>query len=96
LAPDTAAITKLYEQAVQAKLDGAAIAARYDSIATAVSYAEEPAVPKFQNDGIAFRAWRSLVWAYAYQQLALVLAGEREQPTIEAFLLELPALELPD
>jgi hypothetical protein len=95
-APDTAAITKLYEQAVQAKLDGAAIAARYDSIATAVSYAEEPAVPKFQNDGIAFRAWRSLVWAYAYQQLALVLAGEREQPTIEAFLLELPLLELPD
>lgn len=95
-APDTAAITKLYEQAVQAKLDGAAIAARYDSIATAVSYAEEPAVPKFQNDGIAFRAWRSLVWAYAYQQLALVLAGEREQPTIEAFLLELPVLELPD
>jgi hypothetical protein len=93
--PDTAAITKLYEQAVQAKLDGAAVAARYDSIATAVSYAEEPAVPKFQNDGIAFRAWRSLVWAYAYQQLALVLAGEREQPTIEAFLHELPVLELP-
>lgn len=86
--------TKLYEQAVQAKLDDAARAARYDSIATAVSYAEEPPVPKFQKDGIAFRAWRSLVWAYAYEQLALVLAGGREQPTVEAFLLELPELEL--
>lgn len=95
LMPDPAEVSKLYENAVQAKLDGAAIAARYDSIATAVSYAEEPAVAKFQNDGIAFRAWRSKVWAYAYEQLALVLSGGREQPTVEAFLLELPALELP-
>lgn len=90
-----AEITAAFEQAIQARLNEAAIAARYDSIATAVSYAEEPAVPKFQNDGIAFRAWRSLVWAYAYEQLALVLAGGREQPTVEAFLLELPELELP-
>lgn len=93
--PSAAEISKLYENAVQAKLDGAAQAARYDSIATAVSYAEEPAVPKFQADGRAFRTWRSLVWAYAYEQLARVLAGEREQPTIEAFLLELPELVLP-
>lgn len=91
----TGDVSKVYEQAVQERLDSAAIAARYDSIATAVSYAEEPAVPKFQNDGKAFRAWRSKVWAYAYEQLALVLAGEREQPTVESFLLELPALELP-
>lgn len=41
--------------------------------------------------------WRSLVWAFAYacEQRALVLAGEREQPTVEDFLLELPGLELP-
>ena len=90
-----AEITATFEQAIQARLSEAAIAARYDSIATAVSYAEEPAVPKFQNDGKAFRAWRSKVWAYAYEQLALVLAGERAQPTVEAFLLELPVLELP-
>lgn len=88
-------VSKTYELAVQAKLDAAAVAARYDSIATAVSYANEPAVPKFQKDGIAFRAWRSLVWAYAYEQLALVLAGGREQPTVEALLSELPVLELP-
>ncbi|MEB0132663.1 hypothetical protein [Pseudomonas sp. CCI2.4] len=85
----------MLEQAVQAKLNGSAIASGYDSIATAVSYAEEPAVPKFQNDGIAFRAWRSLVWAYIYEQLALVTTGKREQPTVDAFLLELPALKLP-
>lgn len=92
---DTAAITKAYEGAVQQKLNESAVAAGYDSIATAVSYAEEPAVPKFQLDGIAFRKWRSLVWAFAYAQLALVLSGEREQPAVETFLSELPALELP-
>lgn len=92
--PPVDEVSKLYERAVQATLDAAAVAARYDSIATAVSYAEEPAVPKFQKDGIAFRAWRSRVWAYAYEQLSLVLAGEREQPTVEAFLQELPVLGL--
>lgn len=61
-----AEITAAFEQAIQARLNELAIAARYDSIATAVSYAEEPAAPKFHDDGKAFRAWRSLVWAYAY------------------------------
>lgn len=83
-----------FERAVQDKLNGAAVAAKYDSIENAVSYAEEPAVPKFQKDGKAFRAWRSNVWAYAYEQLALVLAGEREQPAVDEFLRELPVLEL--
>jgi len=96
VAAEQAAVMAEFEQAVQGRLNGAAIAAKYDSIENAVSYAEEPAVPKFQNDGKAFRAWRSKVWAYAYEQLALVLAGEREQPTVEAFLLELPVLELPE
>lgn len=81
-----------FEQAIQGQLDAAAKARGYDSIATAVSYAEEPAVAKFQDDGRAFRAWRSLVWAYAYEQLALVKASKRPVPTLDAFLAELPAL----
>lgn len=93
--PTEAELTSIFEQAVQAKLNGAANDRGYDSISTAISYAEEPAVPKFQKDGKAFRAWRSMVWAYAYEQLAAVKAGEREQPTVEAFLEELPTLELP-
>lgn len=86
------ALTGAFEQAIQSHLDAAAKSRGYDSIATAVSYAEEPAVARFQNDGKAFRAWRSLVWAYAYQELAKVKAGEREIPTLDAFLAELPAL----
>lgn len=81
-----------FERAIQAHLDMAARARGYDSIATAVSYAEEPAVQRFQEDGRAFRAWRSRVWAYAYDQLAQVKAGKRPVPTLDAFLAELPAL----
>ncbi|HAC66517.1 MAG TPA: hypothetical protein DCP19_00725 [Pseudomonas sp.] len=87
-----AALTGTFELAIQGHLDAAAKARGYDSIATAVSYAEEPAVAKFQEDGKAFRAWRSLVWAYAYQELDKVKAGKREIPTLDAFLAELPAL----
>ena len=94
-AAHVAQTTAAFEQAIQNKLNSTAIAARYDSIQTAVSYAEEPAVPRFQRDGIDFRAWRSLVWAYAYEQMDMVLAGEREQPTLEQFLAELTVLELP-
>lgn len=95
VAPTEAELSSLYEQAVQSKLDAAAQANGYDSISTAISYAEEPAVPKFENDGKAFRAWRSRVWAYAYEQLAAVKGGERTQPSVDEFLQELPALELP-
>lgn len=84
-----------FERAVQATLDAAANAAGYDNVITAVSYAEEPAIPKFQADGQAFRAWRSKCWDYCYEQLAAVKSGAREQPTLDAFMAELPKLELP-
>lgn len=78
--------------AIQAHMDKAAQAYGYDDIKAAVTYADEPAVPKFQADGRAFRAWRSLVWAYAYGVLDEVQAGDREQPTADELLGELPAL----
>lgn len=84
-----------FERAVQAMLDESAKAAGYDNVITAVSYAEEPAIPKFQADGQAFRAWRSKCWDYCYEQLAAVKSGARDQPTLEAFMAELPHLELP-
>lgn len=87
-----AELTSTFERAIQGHLDAAAKTRGYDSIATAVSYAEEPAVAKFQEDGKAMRAWRSLVWAYAYQELNKVKGGEREIPALDAFLAELPAL----
>ena len=88
-------ITASYAAAVQAHIDAAAVAAGYDDIKTAVTYADEPAVARFQSEGSALRAWRSLCWAYCYAQLAAVQAGERTQPTVEALIAELPQLVLP-
>ncbi len=81
--------------AIQAHLDDAARALGYDDIKSAVTYAEEPAVPKFQQEGQAFRAWRSLVWAHCYGVLEAVQAGERGIPSVEELLAELPQLSLP-
>lgn len=80
---------------VQEHMDRAARALRYDSIANAITYAEEPAVPKFQAEGRAFRAWRSLVWAKCYEILDQVLAGDRQVPSDEELVAQLPALVLP-
>lgn len=55
---------------VKAHLDAVARAAGYDDMATAVSYADEPAVPRYQADALALRAWRSLVWRDALALMA--------------------------
>lgn len=93
--PTIEQMVEKYREAIQKHLDDAARAAGYDDIRTAVTYADEPAVAKFQAEGQAFRAWRSLVWAYGYEQVDAVTAGEREQPTIDELISELPALVLP-
>jgi hypothetical protein len=67
----------------------------YDNLISAVTYADEPLVPAFQTEGLAFRAWRSLVWAYCYSVLAAVVAGERQIPTATELIAELPVLSLP-
>lgn len=82
---------KEMEDAVQSHLDVTASKAGYDNIYTACTYAEEPAVPKFETEGKALRAWRSLVWAYCHQVLADVEGGRRPAPSIAELISELPA-----
>lgn len=91
---DEISVTTL-RAAMQAHMDQAAKAAGYDDIKSAVTYAEEPAVPKFQKEGRALRAWRSMVWAYGYEQIAAVQAGLRAQPSAEELIAELPVLVMP-
>lgn len=78
-------------RAVQAFMNEAAAGLGYDSIYTAVTYADEPAVPKFQAEGQALRAWRSLVWARCYEVMDEVKAGTRPVPTVEELISLLPA-----
>lgn len=73
---------------VQGIMDTKAQGYGYDSVTTAVTYADEPAVPKFQSEGQAFRSWRSSVWAACYAYLAQVQAGTKAFPTAA----ELPSL----
>lgn len=81
--------------AVTAHMDATAQSLGYSSIYTAVTYADEPAVPKFQNEGRALRAWRSLVWAQCYVILAEVTAGTRPVPTPSELIVLLPAFVPP-
>ncbi len=77
--------------AVQWHLDSVAMAWGYDGIWSAVTYADEPAVPQFAAEGAALRAWRSNVWAACYEVLAEVQAETRPVPTEEELLADLPA-----
>lgn len=78
--------------AVQKHMDSEAKKYGYDDIKSAVTYAEEPSVPKFQAEGQAFRAWRSKCWAYCYDQMDKALAGTIPVPTQEELLTALPVL----
>ena len=79
--------------AVQKVLDTEAQKLGYDSCLSVCSYVET-GVQKFDDEGKAFRAWRSAVWAKGYEILNAVLTGEREVPTEEQLLAELPALAI--
>ena len=79
---------------VQRHLDAAAQALNYDNIITAITYAEEPSVPKFQAEGLAMRTWRSLVWDACYSILEAVENGQRGIPSDSDLIAELPTLEI--
>lgn len=80
--------------AVQSYMDKSAKALGYDDIKSAITYAEEPSVAKFQIEGQAFRAWRSLCWAKCYEVMLEVESGNRSIPTKSELVAELPALQI--
>lgn len=79
---------------VQRHLDSTAAGMGYDNIYTACTYADESSVLKFQQEGQALRAWRSLVWAHCHTVLEAVTAGTRAIPTAEELVAELPVLDV--
>jgi hypothetical protein len=96
-APTLQQVLASYEAAVQKHMNEVANQYGYDDVYTAISYATEPIVQKFQTEGIAFREWRSLVWAYCIQVQDDCLAEPpvRTPPTPEDLILELPELIMP-
>lgn len=83
-----------YEAAIQGHVDDTARSRQFRDGVTMASYASSTN-PQWAAEAHAFIAWRDAVWAFAYAELAKVQAGEREQPSIDQFLAELPAVNWP-
>lgn len=80
--------------AVQKLLDDQARALGYESINIAITFADEPAVPKFQKEGQALRAWRSLVWEKANELLSFLDDESISIPTDSELLHQMPKFSL--
>ncbi|MCG7324270.1 hypothetical protein [Achromobacter sp. ACRQX] len=78
---------------VQAFMDAKAVEMGYQHLADAVSYAEEPAVPQFQEEGRALRAWRSLVRARFDEVADQVIGHGIAVPSDDELVLSMPSLE---
>ena len=78
---------------VQSYMDTMAQGFGYDTIASAITYAEEPSVQKFQDEGKAFRAWRSLVWNCCHNLLEEVQGGKRSIPDEQQLIALLPLFD---
>lgn len=83
-----------YQRAIQVAVDEAARSKQFNDGVTLASYTSSTVEP-WAAQALAFVAWRDNVWQYSYSELSKVQAGEREQPTVEAFLLELPEITWP-
>lgn len=83
-----------YEDAIQAHIDDAARSKLFRDGVTLASYTASTN-PQWAAEAQAFVAWRDQVWADAYQELARVQGGEREQPTVGEIIDELPAINWP-
>ena len=91
--PTAEQIMSRLEARVQLWLDEQARALGYDDIKSAITYAEESAVPKFQQEGQEMRRLRSLAWARCYEIMDQVKAGQRSIPTEDELIAELEALK---
>ena len=96
-----ALLQKQYTAFIQQHLDETAYSYGYTGINEGVPGAcnsvctyENTGIAKFDDEGRAFKVWRSAVWAKGYEVLAEVQAGTRPIPTEREILDMLPKLEV--
>ena len=81
-----------YAAAVQKHIDAMAVSRGYaDGVALAGYVASN--VATWAYEAHAFIAWRDAVLDYAYAQLAAVQVGQRQQPTVQGLIGELPSVD---
>ncbi|WP_210258903.1 hypothetical protein [Rhizobium sp. WYCCWR 11152] len=83
-----------YQVAIQAVVDETARSKEFNDGVTLASYVAST-VGSWAAQAQAFVAWRDAVWSHCYSELAKVQSGVREQPTVDAFLHELPEIVWP-
>ena len=83
-----------YENAIQNLVDSTAREKQFRDGVTLASYTASTK-PKWAAEAQAFVAWRDNVWFYAYGELAKVQTGQRPQPTVEQFLVEIAPIAWP-
>lgn len=88
------AIVAQYRAAIQSLIDRTANERQYDDGNSLAGYVNST-VPEWATEAQAFVVWRDQVWTYALGELDKVKSGQREQPSVEGFLAELPAFEWP-
>lgn len=86
-----AALQAQHTALIQSILDTEAQKLGYDNCNSVCTYVDT-GVQKFDDEGRAFRAWRSAVWAKGYEILDAVKSGEMAIPTEEALVEMLPKL----
>ena len=85
-------IQKRLTDSVQNWMDTKVQERNYDNVHTCVgTYLYSP-IEKFRLEAEAVKDWVSYVWAKCYEILAQVEAGERDIPTLEEVIAELPTL----
>ena len=80
-------------EVIQDVLDAKAKELNYDSCLSVCSYIDT-GIQKFDDEGRAFRTWRSQVWALGYQILDEVTKGLRSIPTEQELIALLPELTI--
>jgi hypothetical protein len=89
-----------YQAAIDAHIEATALARNYGSAALSATLSIATYVastnPVWAAEAAAFIAWRDQVWGYAYVELDQVQQSLRPQPSIAAFIDELPAIEWPE
>lgn len=88
-----AQLQKHYTAIIQSILDVEAQKLGYDNCNSVCTYVDT-GVQKFDDEGIAFRKWRSAIWAKGYEILADVQSGKMEIPSETELIEILPKLEI--
>lgn len=92
--PTPEQIIASFRLAIQSHVDAVAQSRNYDSGTSLAGYVASTN-PAWAAEAQAFVAWRDAVWVYAYTELDKVTGGQREAPTVEDFIAELPAIAWP-